>query len=245
MSVNQGASTDELRATWLGSVEYGSGLELQRSVLGQRRSGSIPDSLLLLEHPHVVTLGRRADDTHLVTDRLGLTNAGVAIFETDRGGEATYHGPGQLVGYPIVDVRVAKLGPVTYVRMLEKSIIETLAEYSIDAHLVDGETGVWVHGIPDEKRDPKRNPAGKKIAAIGVRISGGVTMHGFALNVATDLAYFQHIIPCGMPDLPFTSIGLESRQPVDVNECGVMFSEKFAANLDRQLIWADPSSFRS
>ena len=122
MSAEPAPSNDELRASWLGTVGYGAALELQRSVLARRKSDEISDSLLLLEHPHVVTLGRRADDSHLVTDRDKLIAADVEIFETDRGGEATYHGPGQLVGYPIIDVRVAKLGPVTYVRMLEKSM---------------------------------------------------------------------------------------------------------------------------
>jgi lipoyl(octanoyl) transferase len=229
----------ELRATWLGEVQYGPALELQRSVMARRKSGSIPDSLLLLEHPHVVTLGRRADETHLVTDRAGLEAAGVEIYETDRGGEATYHGPGQLVGYPIIDVRAAGLGPVTYVRALEETIIQTLSDYGVDAHVVDGETGVWVGGIPGEKRDPDKNPAGKKIAAIGVRISGGVTMHGLALNVSTDLSYFQHIIPCGMPDLPFTSVELETGSAIDVSDCAAVISEKLAANLERSLTWAD------
>jgi lipoyl(octanoyl) transferase len=239
MSAVPAPSNDELRASWLGTVGYGAALELQRSVLARRKSDEISDSLLLLEHPHVVTLGRRADDSHLVTDRDKLIAADVEIFETDRGGEATYHGPGQLVGYPIIDVRVAKLGPVTYVRMLEKSIIETLGEYGIDAHLIDGETGVWVDGVPDEKRDPQRNPQGKKIAAIGVRISGGVTMHGFALNVSTDLSYFLHIIPCGMPDLPFTSIELESGTSVSVSDCATLIAGKLATNLERELIWTE------
>ncbi|MBT4125367.1 MAG: lipoyl(octanoyl) transferase LipB [Chloroflexi bacterium] len=239
MSAEPAPSNDELRASWLGTVGYGAALELQRSVLARRKSDEISDSLLLLEHPHVVTLGRRADDSHLVTDRDKLIAADVEIFETDRGGEATYHGPGQLVGYPIIDVRVAKLGPVTYVRMLEKSIIETLGEYGIDAHLIDGETGVWVDGVPDEKRDPQRNPQGKKIAAIGVRISGGVTMHGFALNVSTDLSYFLHIIPCGMPDLPFTSIELESGTSVSVSDCATLIAGKLATNLERELIWTE------
>ena len=234
-----GNDARKLRARWLGTVGYGSALDLQRSTLNARKSGDIPDTLLLLEHPHVVTLGRRADDTHLVTERSGLEAAGVEIFETDRGGEATYHGPGQLVGYPIIDVRVAKLGPVTYVRMLEKSIIETLVEFGIDADLVDGETGVWVDGVPNEKRNPDTNPVGKKIAAIGVRISGGVTMHGFALNVSTDLAYFEHIIPCGMPDLPFTSIALESGRDTSLRDCANVIAEKLAANLSQEISWSE------
>jgi lipoate-protein ligase B len=174
-----------------------------------------------------------------VTERSGLEAAGVEIFETDRGGEATYHGPGQLVGYPIIDVRVAKLGPVTYVRMLEKSIIETLVEFGIDADLVDGETGVWVDGVPNERRNPDTNPVGKKIAAIGVRISGGVAMHGFALNVSTDLAYFEHIIPCGMPDLPFTSIALESGRDTSLRDCANVIAEKLAANLSQEISWSE------
>jgi len=238
MTESGGDDTRRLRARWLGTVDYGSALDLQRSTLDARKSGEIPDTLLLLEHPHVVTLGRRADDTHLVTDRSGLEAAGVEVFETDRGGEATYHGPGQLVGYPIIDVRVAKFGPVTYVRMLEKSIIETLSEFGVDAHLVDGETGVWVDGVPNEKRNPDANPAGKKIAAIGVRISGGVTMHGFALNVSTDLAYFEYIIPCGMPDLPFTSIALESGRDIALRDCADVVAEKLAADLNRVIIWS-------
>ncbi len=238
MSQISGRSVDELRATWFGTVDYGSALELQRLTHAERKADSISDSLLLLEHPHVVTLGQRADDMHLVTSRVDLDSAGVEIFETDRGGEATYHGPGQLVGYPIVDLRITKLGPVTYVRMLEKSIIESLAGYGIDTHLVDGETGVWVGGVPNQKREQDINPSGKKIAAIGVRISGGVTMHGFALNVSTDLSYFQHIIPCGMPDLPFTSVNLESNRSVTVKECAVTVSERLATNLERELVWS-------
>ena len=229
----------ELRSTWLGEIDYGTALDIQRSLLDNRKAGLIPDSVLFLEHSNVVTLGRRADDTHLITERSKLLAAGVEIFETDRGGEATYHGPGQLVGYPIIDVRVAKLGPLTYVRMLEKSIIEAFSEYGINAHLVDGETGVWVDGIPGEKRNRKQNPQGRKIAAIGVRISGGVTMHGFALNVSTDLSYFHHIIPCGMPDLQFTSIELESGKLANTRACAEKVAERLAANLERVLSWGD------
>ncbi|MBT3555107.1 MAG: lipoyl(octanoyl) transferase LipB [Chloroflexi bacterium] len=235
MNSDSGITGIELRAAWLGEINYGSALDLQRLLVDKRKSRLIPDSILFLEHSHVVTLGRRADDTHLVTERSKLLAAGVEVFETDRGGEATYHGLGQLVGYPIIDVRMAKLGPVTYVRMLEKSIIETLVEYGIDAHLVDGETGVWVDGVPNEKR----NPQGRKIAAIGVRISSGVTMHGFALNVSTDLSYFQHIIPCGMPDLPFTSIEIESDESTDTRECAEIVAKKLSSNLDRELLWTE------
>jgi lipoyl(octanoyl) transferase len=227
----------ELQAKWLGTVDYGAALDLQRLTHGERKLGTVPDTLLLLEHSHVITLGRRADDSHLVTDRDGLERAGVEVFETDRGGEATYHGPGQLVAYPIIDVRPADLGPVTYVRLLERAIVETLAGFGVTAHLIDGETGVWVGGVPNEKRKLGVNPSGKKIAAIGVRISGGVTMHGFALNVSTDLSYFQHIIPCGMPDLPFTSVEIETGQAVSVREFASAMAEKLAVSLYSQLGW--------
>ncbi len=235
-SAQLGAIETVLRSEWLGTIDYESALKKQREVLAARKSGENPDSLLLLEHPHVVTLGRRSDDSQLVTSRKALIDASVEIFETDRGGEATYHGPGQLVGYPIIDVRAAGLGPVTYVRMLEQTIIETLAEYGVEGHLVDGETGVWVGGIQNEKRG-EENPAGKKIAAIGVRITGGVTMHGLALNVSTDLSYFQHIIPCGMPDLPFTTVERELGDSVTVRDCSATIAEKLAANLGRELRW--------
>ncbi len=232
---------DKIRATLLGTVDYNTALALQRSVLADRKTGAIPDTVLLLDHPHVVTLGRRADDSHLVTDRAELVAAGVEVVETDRGGEATYHGPGQLIGYPIVDVRAADLGPVTYVRLLEKTIIEALACFDIEAHSVDGESGVWVGGVPNEKRKPDSNPKGKKIAAIGVRISSGITMHGFALNVSTDLSYFKHIVPCGMPQLPFTSVELETGRSVALEDCAKVLTEMLAENLRRELTWIDAS----
>ncbi len=229
----------ELRATWLGTVGYKTAFDLQRSVLEARKSKAIPDTLLLLEHPHVITLGRRAGESSVLTERAELETAGVEVHETDRGGEATYHGPGQLVGYPIIDVRAAGLGPVTYVRMLERSITEALAEFGVKTHLVDGETGVWVGGVPNEKRRPGINPNGKKIAAIGVRITGGISMHGFAINVSTDTSYFQHIIPCGMPDLPISSIEIETGESIPVLDCARVVAEKLGANLHRVLMWAE------
>ena len=237
MKGNPALSRRLLHANWLGTLAYSDALELQHSTMAERKSDSLPDTLLLLEHPYVITYGRRADDSHLITPRTELKRLGVEIFETDRGGEATYHGPGQLVGYPIIDVRVAELGPVTYVRLLEQSIIDTLAEFEIEAHVIDGETGVWVGGNPNEKKMPCVNPSGKKIAAIGVRISGGVTMHGFALNVSTDLTYFQHIIPCGMPDLPFTTIERQTGSAASVRSCAETFARHLALKLDRELSW--------
>jgi lipoyl(octanoyl) transferase len=164
---------------------------------------------------------------------------GIEVYETDRGGEVTYHGPGQLVGYPIIDVRAAGLGPVTYVRLLENSIIQTLAEFGVTAHLVDGETGVWVGGVPNEKRRSGINPLGRKIAAIGVRITDGISMHGFALNISTDMSYYQHIVPCGMPNLPVTSIQLETGKSLHVRDCAGIAAARLAANLERELKLSD------
>src|SRR5262249_44728299 len=144
----------------------------------------ISDQLLLLEHPHVITLGRNGSLDNLLADDQVLDRAGVAYFPTDRGGDITYHGPGQLVGYPILDLNDWKRDVHAYVRAIEQTIIDTLADYGIVAGRITGLTGVWVDG--------------RKIAAIGVHISRWVTSHGFALNVATDLSYFQYIVPCGL-----------------------------------------------
>jgi lipoyl(octanoyl) transferase len=236
---DSGRSRDEMRATWLGPVDYGTALGLQRSVVEVRKSNAVPDTLLFLEHPHVITMGRRAPASHVLTALDELEASGVEVHETDRGGEATYHGPGQLVGYPIIDVRAAGLGPVTYVRMLERSIGETLAEFGVTAHVVDGETGVWVGGVPNEKRRSEVNPAGKKIAAIGVRITGGVSMHGFALNVSTDTSYFRHIIPCGMPRLEISTVEAETGKTVSVLDCARVMADRLAANLQRALVWTE------
>ncbi|MBZ5626583.1 MAG: lipoyl(octanoyl) transferase LipB [Acidobacteriia bacterium] len=175
----------------LGRVDYGTALELQRQLVAERKQGLIPDQLLLLEHPHVITLGRNGHLENLLANDHVLGRAGIAFFPTDRGGDITYHGPGQLVGYPIMDLREWKRDVGAYVRSIEQVIIDTLADYGIAAGRIQGLTGVWV--------------AERKIAAIGVHISRWVTSHGFALNVATDLSYFQYIVPCGLTK-PVTSM---------------------------------------
>ena len=177
-------------------MEYGKALELQRQLVAERKQGLIPDQLLLLEHPHVITLGRNGHLDNLLADDQVLGRAGISFYPTDRGGDITYHGPGQLVGYPILDLREWKRDVVAYVRAVEQAIIDTLAEYGIAAGRIPKLTGVWVDG--------------RKIAAIGVHISRWVTSHGFALNVATDLSYFHYIVPCGLTK-PVTSMA----------ECGV------------------------
>ena len=175
----------------LGRTDYGQALELQRQLVAERQQGLIPDQLLLLEHPHVITLGRNGKAANLLASAEVLSRAGIAFYPTDRGGDVTYHGPGQLVGYPIIDLREWKRDVGAYVRAVEQAIIDTLADYGISAGRIPKLTGVWVDN--------------RKIAAIGVHISRWVTSHGFALNVSTDLTYFQYIVPCGLTK-PVTSM---------------------------------------
>jgi lipoyl(octanoyl) transferase len=175
----------------LGRMAYGEALELQRRLVGERKQGLVPDHLLLLEHPHVITLGRNGHAENLLADYRALGSAGIAFYPTDRGGDITYHGPGQLVGYPILDLREWKRDVVGYVRAVEQVMIDTLADFGIEAGRIPKLTGVWV--------------GERKIAAIGVHISRWITSHGFALNVSTDLSYFHYIVPCGLTK-PVTSM---------------------------------------
>lgn len=175
----------------LGRVEYGQALEWQRGLVEKRKQGLIPDQLLIVEHPHVITLGRNGKRRNLLASEEVLRRAGVRFFASDRGGDITYHGPGQVVGYPILDLREWKRDVVAYVRALEETLIGALGEFGIAGERAAGRTGVWVKD--------------RKVAAIGVHISRWVTSHGFALNVDTDLSYFQYIVPCGLT-LPVTSM---------------------------------------
>ena len=175
----------------LGRMGYGEAFDLQRSLVEKRKQGLIPDQLLIVEHPHVITLGRNGRAENLLASQDVLRRAGVSFHHTDRGGDITYHGPGQVVGYPILDLREWKRDVSAYVRSVEQVLIDTLADFGIAAGRIAGATGVWVEG--------------KKVAAIGVHISRWVTSHGFALNVTTDLSYFQCIIPCGLSK-PVTSM---------------------------------------
>ena len=175
----------------LGCIDYAKALELQQDLARQRKQGQIGDQLLLLEHAHVITLGRNGRMENLLAGEEVLRRAGISFYPTDRGGDVTYHGPGQLVGYPILDLREWKRDVIGYVRAIEQVIIDTLAEFGITAGRIPKLTGVWVEG--------------RKIAAIGVHLSRWVTSHGFALNVSTNLTYFQYIIPCGLTK-PVTSM---------------------------------------
>ena len=173
------------------SMRYAEAMELQHSLVEQRKRGEIPDQLLIVEHPHVVTMGRNGHSENLLASPELLDRAGIEFHHTDRGGDVTYHGPGQIVGYPIVDLRDWKRDVGAYLRALEQMLIEALAEFGILAGRKQGATGVWVDGA--------------KIAAMGVHISRWVTSHGFALNVDPDLDYFRYIVPCGLRQ-PVTSM---------------------------------------
>jgi lipoyl(octanoyl) transferase len=175
----------------LGRMGYGPALELQQELIAARKQGTAPDQLLLLEHPHVITMGRNGHHENLLASAEILERAGISFFPTDRGGDVTYHGPGQLVAYPILDLREWKRDVGAFVRAVEQTIIDTLADYGIAAGRIPKLTGVWV--------------GERKIAAIGVHISRWVTSHGLALNVSTDLSYFQYIVPCGLTK-PVTSM---------------------------------------
>ncbi|HIN23257.1 MAG TPA: lipoyl(octanoyl) transferase LipB [Dehalococcoidia bacterium] len=189
------------RAVWLGDMEYLEAYDLQLSLVEKVHSGQEPNTLLMLEHPHVYTKGRLSKGSDVLLPEEDLAAKGVAVLETDRGGQVTYHGPGQLVVYPIVNLKDWG-GPVKYVRALEQVVIDTLAEMGITANCESGNTGVWT--------------GQGKIAAIGVKISRGIAFHGLALNVNTDLTYYQNIIPCGIADRPVTSMASILREPVDM-----------------------------
>ena len=182
----------------LGRVAYDAALELQAGLVEERRRGDVGDLLLLLEHPPVITLGvkTRGSQMNIVASAETLAREGVSVFETGRGGDITYHGPGQLVGYPIFDLRPDRCDVHEYVRDIEQALMFALAEFGIESARLEGRTGVWV-GAPGRE---------EKIAAIGVRISRWITSHGFALNVATNLRHFQLIVPCGIADRGVTSI---------------------------------------
>ena len=205
-------------------MDYGLALELQQQISADRKQGLVPDHLLLLEHPHVITLGRNGHMENLLASDEILSRAGIAFYPTDRGGDVTYHGPGQLVGYPILDLREWQRDVGAYVRAVEQTIIDTLADYGIAASRIPKLTGVWVED--------------RKIAAIGVHLSRWVTSHGFALNVSTDLTYFQYIVPCGLtrPVTSMAALGVRA----SVDEVGRRLAAHFGRIFDSEMLIETP-----
>ena len=198
-----------LTVTDLGVVDYDAALALQRETLTARLAGSVGDTLLMMEHPHVYTLGRGADERFIIGD-----SAGAPIRRVSRGGQVTYHGPGQLIGYPILKLEGRDRDVTKYLRMLEAAMIDALAKFGIDAGRRDAMTGVWV--------------GARKIASIGVGLRRWVTWHGFALNVATDLSYFDSIVPCGIEGCRMTSVCELANRAVSMEEFAAAMRESFA-----------------
>lgn len=223
----------------LGRISYAEGLRVQSEVVAARKAGAIADTLLLLEHPPVLTLGRNSHRENILASGEVLRSRGVEIHEINRGGDVTYHGPGQLVGYPIVDLRGdlpgkkgPHLGPVDFVRLLEEVLIRTCRNFGVQAQRIKGRTGVWTIGGGSVLEG--------KLAAIGVHVSQGVTSHGFALNVTTDLRDFQWIVPCGITDRAPTSLEQEVEQQSELaptlENAGNMVSRNFGTVFQRQML---------
>jgi len=211
----------EIQVRRLGVVPYAEGLDLQKRLVDQRKAGEIPDQLLLLQHPPVITLGvkTRNDRSHVLATPEALQDQGVEIFETGRGGDVTYHGPGQLVGYPILDLKPDRCDVHQYVRDLEEVLIRTAAAFGVVAGRSEGLTGAWV--------------GHEKLAAIGVRIARWVTSHGFALNVSTDLSHFGLIVPCGITDRGVTSLAKLLGRGVAMDEVGAVVIRAFCEVFER------------
>ena len=204
----------------LGLVPYAEALELQRRLVEDRRHHLIDDQLLLLQHPHVITLGTGSHADNILVSEEERNLLGIELFETGRGGDVTYHGPGQLVGYPILDLKPDRQDLHRYVRDIEEALIRALGEFDLHGSRKEGLTGVW---LDDEK-----------VAAIGVRVSSGwITSHGFALNVTTDLAFFDSIIPCGIRDHGVTSIARVLGRDVTIWEVSTVVADAFASVFDR------------
>lgn len=226
----------------LGRIEYAAGLELQQKLVALRQQQKIGDVLLLLEHPPVLTLGRNASRANILASDEDLTRRGIPVHEINRGGDVTYHGPGQIVGYPILDLRGEfpgkrgpHLGAVEYIRWLEEALIRTCAEFGVLTQRICGRTGVWTLA--------GGSIASKKIAAIGVHISRGITSHGFAWNVTADLRDFNLIVPCGIADASVTSLEEEidpARSAMPGTEAAEhAIARNFGRVFGRQVLWVD------
>ena len=205
----------------IGRTGYAEAFALQQQLVGQRKRGETPDQLLIVEHPHVVTMGRNGRPEHLLASPEILERAGIAFHHSDRGGDVTYHGPGQVVAYPILDLKEWKRDVTAYVRALEQVLIGTLGEFGIAAGREPGATGVWT--------------GQGKIAAIGVHISRWVTSHGFALNLDTDLSYFQYIVPCGLtrPVTSMRALGCQASRGQVVAALSRVFADVFEFRMEK------------
>ena len=249
----------------LGSVDYATGLRLQEQLIALRKEDKIADVLLLLEHKAVITLGRNAKAANVVASPKLLEERGVELFECDRGGDVTFHGPGQIVGYPIFDLRGfatpdgkrKTLGVIEFVRRLEEVLMRTCADFAIPTKRVAGLTGVWTDpessssdGGADAEARPERSrrvrpveqgstAAESKLAAIGVHVSRFVTSHGFALNVNTDLSYFDLIVPCGISAKPVTSMQQQLGHELDLNAVSESISRNCGVVFQSQILWVD------
>jgi lipoyl(octanoyl) transferase len=224
----------------LGRIPYADGLAAQDQVVEARKQGRIADTLLLMEHPPVLTLGRNAHRSNVLASDEMLAQRGVELHEIKRGGDVTYHGPGQLVGYPIIDLRGnlpgkkgPHLGPVDYVRLVEEALIRTCGDFGVMTQRICKLTGVWTLAGGSIRE--------KKIAAIGVHVSQGITSHGFALNVTTDLRDFEWIVPCGIADRQVTSLELEAdadREPT-MERAMHATARNFGRVFERQMLWCN------
>ena len=217
----------------LGRVSYGDALSLQESLVEDRRAGRVGDVLLLLEHPHVITLGvkRDAAASHVLATPEALAARGIQVVETGRGGDVTYHGPGQIVGYPIVDLNPDRRDVHRYVRDLEEVMIRTAADVDVAARRIEGLTGVWV--------------GADKLGAIGVRISRWITSHGFAFNVTTDLTHFDLIVSCGIRDRGVTSLARLLGRSVEMTEVEHLLARHFCGVFGRCLVEGSVEPLRS
>jgi len=244
----------------LGALDYATGLRLQQKLVQLRKDGLIGDVLLLLEHTPVITLGRNAKAANVIASPEQLANRGVEVFETDRGGDVTFHGPGQLVGYPIFDLRGfasrdgkrKTLGAVEFVRRLEEVLIRTCADFAISTKRISGFTGVWTNpevsdthvgtaasAVQRSEASSSDNSVEAKIAALGIHISRSVTSHGFALNVNVDLDYFDLIVPCGISSKPVTSMAKKLGQQLSLQEVAHSISRNFGTVFESQMLWLE------
>ncbi len=244
----------------LGTLDYATGLRLQEKLVELRKEGRIGDVLLLLEHSPVITLGRNAEASNIIASSQELLDRGVEVFESDRGGDVTFHGPGQLVGYPIFDLRAfpssdskrKTLGVIEYVRRVEEALMRTCSDFGIPTQRICGLTGVWTgtnhvgtaalgwaaeQSSAKDANDSETEPA--KIAAIGVHVSRSVTSHGFALNVDTDLSYFNLIIPCGIASKPVTSMAKVLNESIDMAKVTNSVVRNFGDVFQSQILWIE------